>query len=367
MNRDSSRRSGCDLDRGLGQGPNHHMSRGINRGMKRGLIGAAMLSLILIIIGIATAYFGSRYQLRLVYGVYVNLLVVLGLQVFMGNARITNLSHSAFMGIGAYVAAICVTPVKIKAISLPQAPWGLNAFSLDPVSSAVIAIVITAVFALLVGSVIVRLTAIGATIVSLAVLVIVHSLFLFRTDIFKGNQAFFGIPQVFSLTSIVVLSVVVVLIARVFRESRWGIQLRAGADDELGAQASGVNIYKMRLIAWVLSGVLLAVAGIAYAYYLGTISARPFYFNHVFLTLAMLILGGMRTVTGAVLGTLIISFGLEWVRWIETGPVVFGIDLPEALGLSGIALGTVIVLTMALRPGGIMGDREIEDLVLKSN
>ena len=75
--------------------------------MRRGLIGAAVLSLILVAIGVAASYFGSRYQLRLVYGAYVNLLVVLGLQVFMGNARITNLSHSAFMGIGAYAAAIC--------------------------------------------------------------------------------------------------------------------------------------------------------------------------------------------------------------------------------------------------------------------
>jgi len=115
-----------------------------------------------------------------------------------------------------------------------------------------------------------------------------------------------------------------------------------------------------------MSGVLLAIAGIAYAYYLGTISARPFYFNHVFLTLAMLILGGMRTITGAVLGCFLISFGLEWVRWLETGPLLLGIDLPEALGLSGIALGAVIVLTMALRPGGIMGEREIEDFILKS-
>ncbi len=337
----------------------------LSRSQKRGLVGAAILALVLIAIGVAASWFGSRYQLRLVYGAYVNLLVVLGLQVFMGNARMTNLSHSAFMGIGAYVAAICVTPVAMKSIALPQAPWGLNAFALDPITSALIAIAITAVLAFLIGLLVVRMTPTGATIATLAILVIVHSIFLFRTDIFKGNQAFFGIPQIFSLTSIVVLSVVVVICARAFRESRWGIQLRASADDEVGAAAMGVNIFQVRLIAWVLSGVLLSVAGIAYAYYLGTISARPFYFNHVFLTLAMLILGGMRTVTGAVLGTFLISFGLEVVRWLETGPEVIGIDLPEVLGLSGITLGAVIVLTMAFRPLGIMGDREIEDLVLK--
>ena len=338
----------------------------LSRSMNRGLVGASLLALVLVIIGVVAAYFGTRYQLRLVYSAYVNLLVVLGLQVFMGNARVTNLSHSAFMGIGAYAAAICVTPQNIKAISLPDAPWGLNTFDLDPVTSALIAIAVTGLIAFLVGIVIVRLSGIGATIVSLAVLVIIHSLFLYRTDIFKGNQAFFGIPQVFSLSSVVILAVIVVFATRLFRESRWGIALRASADDEVGASTMGVNIYRLRLIAWVMSGVLLAIAGIAYAYYLGTISARPFYFNHVFLTLAMLILGGMRTITGAVLGCFLISFGLEWVRWLETGPLLLGIDLPEALGLSGIALGAVIVLTMALRPGGIMGEREIEDFILKS-
>jgi len=208
----------------------------------------------------------------------------------------------------------------------------------------------------------VHLTGIGATIVTLALLVIVHSIFLYPTAILKGNQTFFSIPQAFALSSIPIVAVLVVFVVRGFRESPWGLPLRASSDDEVGAAAMGVDIYRLRLIAWVLSGVILAVAGICYAYFLGTISARPFYFNHVFLTLAMLILGGMRSVTGAVLGTFLISFGLEGVRWLATGPVVLGLDLPEALGLSGIALGAVIVLTMGLRPSGIMGNFEIEDV-----
>lgn len=334
-------------------------------GMRPALTGALILSVLLVGLGILVAYYGQRYQIRMVYAAYVNLLVVLGLQVFMGNANITNLSHSAFMGIGAYVAAICVTPVKIKAISLPDAPWGLNAFALDPVTSAIIAIVITAFLALLVGLVVTRLTGIGATIVSLAILVIVHSIFLHYTDIFKGKQAFFGIPRVFNLNGILIITVIAIFVARLFRESRWGVQLRASADDEVGARAMGVDVFRVRLVAWVTGSVFLATSGICYAYFLGTISARPFYFTHVFLTVAMLILGGMRTVTGAVLGTVLISFGLEGIRFLETGPQVVGIKLPEMLGLSGIALGVIIVATMALRPSGIMGNTEIEQLFRK--
>ena len=103
----------------------------------------------------------------------------------MGNTNITNLSHSAFMGVGAYVAAICVTPVKIKMLSLPDAPWGLNAFALDPFSSALISVIVTGFLAFLTGLIIVRLSGIGATIVTIAILVIVHSIFMHRTDIFS--------------------------------------------------------------------------------------------------------------------------------------------------------------------------------------
>lgn len=128
----------------------------------------------------------------------------------------------------------------------------------------------------------------------------------------------------------------------------------------------GVNIFKLRLVAWTLGGLILALSGICYAYYLGTISARPFYFSHVFLTLAMLILGGMRSITGAVIGTILITFGLEGVRFMETGPTILGLKFPEMLGLSGIALGAVIVIIMVVRNGGLVGNFEIEQLFIKT-
>ena len=78
----------------------------------------------------------------------------------------------------------------------------------------------------------------------------------------------------------------------------------------------------------------------------------------------MLILGGLRSVTGAVFGTLLISIGLEVVRWLETGPQVIGLKLPQMLGLSGLLLGVVIVAVMAFKPNGLMGNREIEDIIL---
>jgi branched-chain amino acid transport system permease protein len=250
----------------------------------------------------------------------------------------------------------------MKAISLPDAPWGLNAFELSPIVSALLALGITGVLGILAGLLMSRLSGVSITIVSIAILVIVHSIFLHRTDIFKGNQAFFGIPKIFDLPHITVLVIIAIFVARLFRESAFGLQLRACADDEVGARAMGVNVYRTRLIAWIISTMFFATAGIAYAFFLGTISARPFYFNFVFLTVAMLILGGLRSVSGAVFGTLLITIGLEVVRWLETGPELVGIKLPQMLGLSGLLLGVVIVAVMAFLPNGIMGNREIEEV-----
>ncbi len=343
------------------------MNWSLNKSQRDGLIGSAVLSLIILALVGAYTIWGESYQARILYATFVNLLVVVGLQVFMGNANITSFSHSAFMGIAAYVAAICVTPAAMKAISLPLAPWGLNAFELSPIVSALLALGITGVLGLLTGLFIARLTGVGVTIVSIAILVIVHSIFLHRTDIFKGNQAFFGIPKIFDLPHITILVIVAIFVARLFRESALGVQLRACADDEVGARAMGVNVYRIRLIAWVVGTLFFATAGIAYAFFLGTISARPFYFNFVFLTVAMLILGGLRSVTGAVFGTLLITIGLEIVRWLETGPTLLSIKLPQMLGLSGLLLGVVIVAVMAFLPNGIMGNREIEEVLKRKS
>lgn len=334
----------------------------LNKEQRKGLLGSALLGLLILLIVGAYYVWGESYQARILYATFVNLLVVVGLQVFMGNANITSFAHAAFMGVAAYTAAICVTPAAMKAISLPDAPLGLNAFELSPLISAGLALLIAGVLGLATGVFVARLSGVGVTITSIAILVIVHSIFLHRTDIFKGNQALFGIPKIFDLPHITALVIVAIFAARLFRESATGLRLRACADDEAGARAMGVDVYRVRLIAWVLSTLFFAAAGIAYAFFLGTISARPFYFNFVFLTVAMLILGGLRSVSGAVFGTLLISIGLQVVRWLETGPTLVGIKLPQMLGLSGLLLGVVIVAVMAFLPNGLMGNREIEEV-----
>ena len=329
----------------------------------RSLGGAMVLALAVIAIGLVILAFGEPFQQRLAFAAYVNIVVVVGLQIFMGNSNIANLSHAGFMGIGAYMTAALATPVAMKAMQIPDAPFGLADVQFDPISATLIALLVVAVIATVTGLVLARLNGIAATILTLALLIIIHSIIEHWSELFRGNQAFFGIPKEASLEWGIVGGAVAIVVARLFRDSRTGVQLRACADNELAARAMGVNVWRLRLIAWVLGCVVCGIGGILFAFYMGTINLRSFYFNQVFLTLAMLILGGMRTVTGAVLGVVVLSGGMELIRFFEGGPVVLGIQLPEMLGLSGLALGIIIVGFMVWRPDGLMANLELDELL----
>jgi len=329
---------------------------------RRALLGALALGLCIVVAGLLVWGFATPYYQRLFFTFLVNLIAVVGLQVFMGNSDITHFGHVGFMGISAYVTAILATPVAVKRTALASAPFGLNTFEVSPLVAVTVAILITLAIAFLVGVVMVRQIGIPATIATLAFLVIVHVVLMNWVDLTRGPRALYGIPPKATIGWAAAATVFVIVLARAFRDSRWGVQLRAASEDVAAASAVGVRVRRLRFAAWMLSAFIMAIAGSLFTLFVGTISPKSFYFDLTFLTIVMLILGGMHSVTGAVLGCVIITVGVEAMRFLENGPTVAGLQLPEMFGLTGFFLGLVIVLSMALRPSGVMGSDEIDDV-----
>ena len=130
----------------------------------------------------------------------------------------------------------------------------------------------------------------------------------------------------------------------------------------MAAAASGVQVVRSRYWAWVLSCALCALGGVLMAHFLGAISPVGFYFTLLFLTLSMLVLGGEYSVTGAVVGTFLISIIAEITRHLGDGPVLLGVQIPALAGLSLLVQGAIIIVVMIWRPSGLLGDREIDGL-----
>ena len=172
----------------------------------------------------------------------------------------------------------------------------------------------------------------------------------------RGSRAFYGIPLRTTLPMVTVAAAVAIVIARTFRDSTAGLQLRASADDLLAAQSTGVHVRALRLVAWTLGAVLTGAGGVLLAAYVGTLSVNGFfYFQAVFVTLSMLLLGGVGSVSGGVVGAIVITLTTEVMRHYENGSSIGPWTLPPIFGLSALFQGLIIVLVMKFRPEGHAG------------
>jgi branched-chain amino acid transport system permease protein len=133
--------------------------------------------------------------------------------------------------------------------------------------------------------------------------------------------------------------------------------LRATREDAAAARAIGVSVHRQRLWAFTLSGALAGFAGGLYVHFLGSINANDVYLDLTFLSLAMLVVGGMTSLWGAVVGALAVSGLDSFLGRAEEGRVGFSIDLPQGTRL--IFLGAIMALVLILRPSGITGGREV--------
>src|SRR5438105_12790019 len=104
--------------------------------LARSLLGGLVTALPVILIGLVILAFAPAYLVRVAFAAYMNLLVTLGLQIFMGNSMVANLGQGAFTGIGAYSVAILATPPMMKKLTIPHAPFGLTEIALNPLLAA---------------------------------------------------------------------------------------------------------------------------------------------------------------------------------------------------------------------------------------
>jgi branched-chain amino acid transport system permease protein len=322
----------------------------------------ALIAVVLLIV-LAAQFGGVVAQRRVILGL-VNVVAVVGLYIFMGNSGVLNFSSVAFMAIGAYTSALLTMPAAVKNTFLPDLPAWLASAQIPSLAGAVSAGGVAGAVALVVGWPIMRLSGIGAAIATLSLLIICYIVLGNWNSLTGGQQSLMGLPAYVGLWTAGAWAVVAIIIAYVYQETRWAIALRASREDEVAARASGVRIVRQRLIAFVLGAFVCGIAGALFGHFLGTLRVESFYLDPTFLYIAMLVVGGMRSLTGAVVGTVSISLLTEILRLLEVGIPVpgTGVTLATPPGLGDVALAAIMLLIIMFRPQGITGGREIGSL-----
>jgi len=319
---------------------------------------AVCLVVLGVVVAVLTLVFGRAGE-RIAVQMCVNVAAVVALAVFCGNTGIVSFGHGAFMAIGAYLSGILTMPAAIQRSALPELPAFLAGHELSLWGALPVVALAGLVFAALSGSAIARLIGASAAIASLGLLIITHGVAIGAREITRGSQTFFGVPRLVDLPLAFGAAAAFIIIARLYRESALGLFARAARDDADAAAALGINPRRTRFISWCLSGSMCAVAGALYGHMLGAFSPASFYLSLVFAHIAMMIVGGMASVGGAVAGVICVTLLQDTVRQFEGGVEVMGVALPEVFGLTTVALGLAILLVIWLRPTGLVGQFEL--------
>ncbi|MFC2968542.1 branched-chain amino acid ABC transporter ATP-binding protein/permease [Acidimangrovimonas pyrenivorans] len=326
------------------------------------LSGAVLLALPLVALGLVAQWLLPGATARLATLLMIYVIAVVGTGVYTGNSGIMSFGHCGFMALGAYASGLVTINPRILHVALPHLPpmlHGLAGHSLW--LGLVAALLVVAVTALVFGLPMARLGGEAATIVTLGFLVIVYVVLVASGNITRGSQTFFGIPSGLDPLTVMPIAALSVVLARLYKESHSGLALRAAREDDIAATSIGVNIPRERFAAWLLSALLCGVAGALLAHFLGAFSPKDFYFNLTFLLMAMLILGGISTVTGALGGTVVMFVVLQLLRQIEGGATIAGVHLPPMFGLTSIGGALVILLSMYKLRDGLFGLRELDE------
>jgi branched-chain amino acid transport system permease protein len=286
----------------------------------------------------------------------VMIAIVVALYVFVGNSGVISFGHVSFVAVGAYLAGVLTVDPETKTFTMPGLFPVLRHAHIGTVPSLALAAAAGGVYALAVGLPLMRLSGLPAGIATFAVLGITYNVLYYWQKIGPTAQTLSDIPESGRWT-LAAGTIIAVVVAYVYQRSRFGRMLRATREDPAAASASGISVYRQRLVGFTVSGALAGLAGGLYVHELGLITPDLFYLDLTFVTLAMLVFGGVGSLWGAVLGALAISALNSFLGDAEnTVHIGFRLTLPDGTRL--VTIGAVMALVIILRPSGLTRGRE---------
>jgi branched-chain amino acid transport system permease protein len=279
------------------------------------------------------SFFEHYVDVMVFVGIYS--LVTVGLCLLMGYAGQISLGHASFFGLGAYVSGVIT------------ARYGVN-----PWFCILLGMVVSGGVAFIIGTPSLRLRGHYLAMATLAFCIIITVIFNESVAFTGGPDGLAFIPGIsimgYALDSVVkyyffVWSVVlmVLLLCLNIIQSRVGRALRSIHSSELAASAVGVNVAKYKIYVFVLSAVVASVAGSLYAHYLNFINPASFDLFVSIKLLIMIILGGIYSLWGAILGAVLITFlSYEWLHYFEEAEVM--------------VYGAIVLIIVIFLPGGVV-------------
>lgn len=270
------------------------------------------------------------YYLRIIILLGINIIMALGLNITTGVTGQLSMGHAGFMSLGAYASAILT--LKLGA-----------PFWMALLAGALVA----AAFGFLIGLPALRLEGDYLAIVTIGFAEIVRVFFL---NFEPGGKAvgLSGIPKETGFTLVFIITLVVICLTALLLKSRLGRAFYALRENEIAAASCGINTTSLKVWSFVIGAFLGGLGGALYAHYMYFISPQDFDFNRSIELLNMVVLGGLGSIPGTILGACILTALPEMLRVVADYRMLF--------------YGGLLVILMIFRPNGLLGDMRLYDL-----
>ncbi len=299
------------------------------------------------------------YHIGLLSLVGINAILVISLDITNGYTGLFSLAIGGLMGISAYVSGLLTLSAEYKAINLPDLPQWLISTQWPLLPALLVGALITVIIGTLFHWPSLRLRGHYFALASLAFAEIIRLLASNMKKLTRGPLSLTGVSSLSNLWWIYGWLVLEIFLVRQLFRSRQGRALVAIRDDEELAQLMGVNIAFHKAFAFMVSAFFAGVGGSLWVHYTNIVSPTSFRLAVIFTLFIMFTIGGSASISGSIIGAVIITLLPQILRPLEEGSVFLGIKIPELYGLTQIILAMFLIVLLIKRPKGILGDREL--------
>ncbi|TKI04624.1 branched-chain amino acid ABC transporter permease [Martelella alba] len=328
-------------------------------------LGCALLCVLTVLALFVLQHLFNDYILRIVCNIFIFMILAVSYNLINGVTGQLSLEPNGFVAVGAYVTAILLLTSKAK----------LDMYEMAAPSPVILALHTSFLPALIIGGLCASVLAVCLSfpvfrvrgdylaIVTLGFGFIIKIFAINNPQVTNGAIGINNIPQAGNMLywcGLFALAAILFILQLVF--SKFGRAMRAVRDDEDAATAMGINTFRVKTYAFATSAFFEGVGGGLLASLLTIISPDLFDFMLTFQLLIIIVLGGLGSTTGAILGTIVVVGSGEWLRFLDQPMALFGYDLGTHPGLRMVVFSLVLLVIMLFAREGLLGKREVWEI-----
>ncbi len=285
------------------------------------------------------------------------------MNLLTGFTGLFSLGQAGFMAIGAYVTAVLTIPTGVRPNVYYMngiAPW-LENLHLPMIPAMLLGGLFAAALAALIGIPVLRLKSDYLAIATLGFAEIIRALLAapMMDRITNGSYGLNNIPGFKNLFQPVLIAAVCIIVMIMLINSSFGRAFKAIREDEVAAEAMGINLFTHKELSFVISSFFTGISGGMLAVFMRSIDTKTFQVTLTYNILLIVVLGGIGSVSGSIIGSLLINGGQEWLRFLDEPHAIAGYSIPLFRpGLRMVIYSILLMVVVLFWRSGIMGTNE---------